>query len=141
MHIYLIRHTTPLVEKGVCYGQADLDVTASFIEEVAAISGHLPDTISRVYSSPLQRCSKLAGYLFPAHAVVHEPDLMEINCGSWELRHWDEIPSEEINPWMDDFVNISIPGGENYVAVFERTTACFRRIAAEGGNAAIVTHG
>ena len=60
MEIYLIRHTTPAVGKGICYGQTDLDITDSFKEEVAAIIPHLPDNIQTVFSSPLQRCKKLA---------------------------------------------------------------------------------
>lgn len=86
MEIYLIRHTTPAVEKGVCYGQSDLDVTDSFIAEAMAIKPHLPEHIEQVHSSPLQRCSKLAQYLFPMHAHTHHDDLMEINCGHWELK-------------------------------------------------------
>ena len=32
MEIYLIRHTSPLVEKGVCYGQADLALNLDLFE-------------------------------------------------------------------------------------------------------------
>lgn len=32
MDIYLIRHTTPAIAKGICYGQTDLDVTANFLQ-------------------------------------------------------------------------------------------------------------
>ena len=37
MEIYLIRHTTPKIEKGICYGQADLNVADSFEEEINVI--------------------------------------------------------------------------------------------------------
>ena len=30
MEIFLIRHTTPKIEKGICYGQTDLDITTTF---------------------------------------------------------------------------------------------------------------
>ena len=36
MKIYLIRHTQPDVEKGICYGSSDLDVAATFEAEAAA---------------------------------------------------------------------------------------------------------
>lgn len=137
----MIRHTTPLIEKGTCYGQADIDVTHSFSEEAAIIRQHLPEGLQAVYSSPLQRCSKLAELLFPEHAIQYEPDLMEICCGEWELLSWDDIPREVVDPWMNDFVNVSIPGGESYVQVFERVSRVFESVAASGGNAAIVTHG
>lgn len=139
--IYLIRHTTPLVEKGTCYGQADLDVTESFYDEAALIKEHLPDTIQAVYASPLQRCSKLAQHLFPSHNISFHDDLKEIHCGEWELRKWDDIPQELVQPWMSDFVNVRIPGGESYLDLFARTTTIFQTIAAKNETAAIVSHG
>ncbi len=141
MSIYLIRHTTPLIEKGLCYGQLDIDVTDSFHEEAELIKNALPEEIEQVYSSPLIRCHKLAGYLFPGHEISLEPSLMELACGEWEGIHWDAIPSEAIDPWMKDFVNICIPGGESYVQMHKRVTECFTRIAEGPKPVAIVTHG
>ena len=139
--IYLIRHTTPLVGKGTCYGQADLDVTESFLEEAALIKEHLPATIKAVYASPLQRCSKLAQHLFPSHNISFHDDLKEIHCGEWELLKWDDIPQELVKPWMNDFVNVRIPGGESYLDLFARTTNIFQTIAEKNETAAIVSHG
>ena len=100
MSIYLIRHTTPLIEKGICYGQLDIDVTDSFQEEATGIQHVLPAGIEQVYSSPLIRCQKLASYLFPNYAISLEPDLMELACGEWEGIHWDAIPfCERMHTW------------------------------------------
>lgn len=141
MSIYVIRHTTPLIEKGTCYGQADIGVTEGFAEEAAIIRQIVPHNLQTVYSSPLQRCSRLAAHLFPEHAIRYDHDLKEINCGEWELLRWDDIPREVVDPWMNDFVNVCIPGGESYVQVFDRVSRCFEQVAARGGDAAIVTHG
>jgi alpha-ribazole phosphatase len=141
MEIFLIRHTTPLVEKGTCYGQADLDVTDSFETELSFIQPHLPTTISKVYASPLQRCSKLAEKLFPAHEISFHHELKEISCGEWELQKWDEIPQDILMPWMNDFVNVRIPGGESYMDLYARTSAFFQQIVSDNTSAAIVTHG
>lgn len=141
MEIYLIRHTTPAVEKGTCYGQADLDVTESFLDEAALIKEYLPESIKSVYASPLQRCSKLAEHLFPSYNISFHNDLKEINCGEWELRKWDDIPQELVMPWMNDFVNVRIPGGESYLDLFARTTSIFQTIAKKKEHAAIVSHG
>ncbi len=127
--IYLIRHTTPAVAKGICYGQTDLDVTESFLEEAQLIKKVLPAHIAAVYSSPLQRCARLAEHLFPGQTVQLRPDLMELHCGSWEMQPWDELPKEEIDPWMADFVNIAVPGGESYLDLHGRVTSCFTAIA------------
>lgn len=128
MEIYLVRHTTPAVAKGVCYGQADLDVTASFYEEAAIIKQFLPADIRTVYSSPLQRCKRLADHLFTAHTIQLHDSLMEINCGKWELRLWDDIPREEIDAWMKDLIHARIPGGESYQDIFERVIQLFDQI-------------
>lgn len=140
MEIYLVRHTTPAVEKGICYGQADLDITETFKAEAAEIKQLLP-AAATVYSSPLQRCSKLAAYIYNNSPVIYKDDLKELHCGDWELQSWDDIPRHEIDPWMNDFVNVVIPGGESYVQLYERTTTCFTAIAAAKQVAVVFTHG
>lgn len=141
MEIFLIRHTTPAIQTGICYGQTDLDVTASFDEEAAVIKKYLPNTIELIHSSPLLRCSKLAEHLFPEHSISFHDELKELHCGSWEMQHWDAIPKEEIDPWMNDFVNVSTPGGESYIDLYERVSRCFLHIGRQQTPAAIVTHG
>lgn len=141
MEIYLIRHTTPKIEKGICYGQSDLDVTETFKEEVAGIRPFMPQNIGAVYSSPLQRCRKLAEALFPHHPVQLHSDLMELNCGSWEMQPWSEIPKAEIQPWMDDFVNIQVPNGESYLQMHNRVIHRFKDINLQPQPAVIVAHG
>src|SRR5579872_3191150 len=122
MDIYLIRHTTPAVARGICYGQTDLDITDNFHEEAAIIRGFLPAAIGAVYSSPLRRCAKLAAHLFPSHSIQLRDELMEIDCGQWEMRSWDELPGEELDPWMKDFVQMRIPDGESYIDLNQRVT-------------------
>ncbi|MFT3825758.1 MAG: alpha-ribazole phosphatase [Chitinophagaceae bacterium] len=141
MPIYLIRHTAPAVEKGICYGQSDIDVLETFEDEASVISQHIPGNLQHIYTSPLQRCRKLADRLFPATNIIDEPGLKEINCGEWELQHWDAIPKAVIDPWMNDFVNIAIPGGESYIEMHARVTGCFEQITTNHTTAAIVTHG
>jgi alpha-ribazole phosphatase len=141
MSIYLIRHTTPLIDKGICYGQSDIDVTDSFHTEAAIIKEVVPAAMEAVYASPLVRCHKLATHLFPDAVINFEHDLKEIHCGEWELQHWDHIPREVIDPWMNDFVNVCIPGGESYVQVFERVVRCFEQISLSPKPVSVITHG
>jgi alpha-ribazole phosphatase len=141
MEIYLIRHTTPAIAKGTCYGQADLDVTDTFLQEVANTKPFLPANIEAVYSSPLQRCTKLAQALFPKHNIELHNDLMELNCGNWEMQLWDAIPKPEIQPWLDDFVNVQVPNGESYTQLHQRVVNRFQWIAGQARPAVIVAHG
>jgi alpha-ribazole phosphatase len=140
MEIYLIRHTTPDIAKGICYGQADIDVTTTFDAEAALIKTLLPADIRHVHSSPLQRCRKLAEWLFPQTTIQYHDALKEINFGDWELRKWDDIATDDIQPWMNDFVNVQTPNGENYVQLYQRSTHFFNQLK-ESAPIATVTHG
>ena len=139
--IYLIRHTTPDINNGICYGQSDLDVTSSFQDEATIIRQYIPSNIEQVYSSPLQRCRKLAGWLYPDHDLLLDTDLKELHCGDWELKNWNDIAKEELEPWMKDFVNYCVPGGESYTQLYERTVNCFASIIKQKKSTAIFTHG
>ena len=141
MDIYLIRHTAPLVDKGICYGQTDLDVTDSFEAELEQIKPHIPGDIKKVYSSPLQRCLKLATALFPNQPISTHNDLMELNCGNWEMQVWNEIPKPEIQPWLDDFIRVIVPGGESYLQLHDRVIRQFQNICENKETAVIVAHG
>lgn len=146
--IYLIRHTTPDIAKGVCYGRTDIGSTPSLAEEAEVIRQALPNPrhILSVFSSPLQRCSGLARLLFPTHPIQYIDELMEIDCGRWEMKHWDELPPAELDPWMEDFVHVRIPGGESYLDLHERVTGFFTRISdmtahETSGAVMLITHG
>ncbi|MEW7290723.1 alpha-ribazole phosphatase [Aquimarina sp. 2304DJ70-9] len=119
MEIYLVRHTTPNIEKGICYGQSDLGITDSFPSEVEKIHKQIPiEEISRVYSSPLQRCKLLATTF--KKEITFDNRLKELNFGDWELQPWDAIHSNVLDPWMKDFVNVQVPNGESYVMLQQR---------------------
>ncbi|MBW1298094.1 alpha-ribazole phosphatase [Aquimarina litoralis] len=119
MEIYLVRHTTPDIQKGVCYGQSDLDVANTFETEVAEIHTQVPvKEITKVYSSPLKRCKLLAEtFKLP---IAFDTRLIELDFGDWELQKWDEISKETLDPWMEDFVNVQVPNGESYIKLQER---------------------
>lgn len=121
MQIYLVRHTETVCEKGICYGQADVALQLPFEEQFEAIKKQLPPT-AVFYSSPLQRCTVLADYL---SGMNYQTDarLMEMNFGDWEMKAWDAILPEEINPWMNDFVNIKVPNGESFTELYQRVVA------------------
>jgi alpha-ribazole phosphatase len=140
MEIYLIRHTRPNVGQGICYGQTDLNVVDSFEEEAAVIKNCLPDDIVQVYSSPLTRCRRLAENLFQ-QPIQYFDDLMELDCGSWEMQHWDDIPRVQLQPWMENIVHTKVPGGESYHDMFVRVARRYEIIAGAAKPAAIVAHG
>lgn len=122
MEIYLIRHTTPEIERSICYGQADIDLAASFLEEAERTREQIPSDIDAVYCSPAKRCRLLATRLFACHMINYDDRLKELNFGHWELLAWDAIDKTALNTWMEDFVNLPVPGGESYLQLHERVT-------------------
>jgi alpha-ribazole phosphatase len=141
MEIYLIRHTTPDIVKGTCYGQADIGTTGSFTQEAACIQQHVPKGIETVYSSPLRRCRQLAEYLFPQSSVVLDDRLKEIHCGDWEMQLWDEIEKAHLQQWLQDSLNSCMPGGESYVQLYNRVRQFFNSLCVHPQPIAIVSHG
>ena len=140
--ILLIRHTTPEVEKGICYGQLDLDVTANFKQEASdiaqSISGFNPDA---VFSSPLQRCRKLANHLFPNISIDIDERIMEMNFGQWEGQKWEGIERFTMEQWSNDFLNQSPPDGEKFSELLARTNDFFEYLEnSDKKYLAVVTH-
>jgi len=137
MIVYYVRHTTPDIDKGVCYGQADIDVAANFNDEADFLIQKLQNVnIETVLSSPLKRCTKLAAKLNSEYTIVNE--LMELNFGDWELKQWNNISEEETAPWMNDFVTVAVPNGESYLDLFARAIKVYKNIKKD--NTIVVTH-
>lgn len=138
MAVFLIRHTTPEVGQGICYGQTDLLPKDTFVAETAVIKTQVPATPRKIYTSPLKRCRMLAGCLWPGHALYTEDALKELDFGDWENRPWAEIQGPELDAWMKDFVERPAPHGESYRDLHRRVTRWWER--ADTGDSVIVTH-
>ncbi|RKR11197.1 alpha-ribazole phosphatase [Flavobacterium sp. 90] len=122
MEIYLVRHTETVCEKGICYGQSDVDLAEPFDLVFENILSQLPSE-AVIFSSPLKRCVILAEYIgrnIKTISFEKENRLMEMNFGDWELKNWNNIPQEELNPWMEDFVTIKVSNGESFVELHQR---------------------
>ncbi|OXA77298.1 alpha-ribazole phosphatase [Flavobacterium aquidurense] len=125
MEIYLVRHTETACEKGVCYGQSDVDLAKPFDSIFKNILSQLP-TEAIIFSSPLKRCAILAQYIQDnIKTISYEEDkrLMEMDFGDWEMKKWNDIVPEQLNPWMEDFVNVRASNGESFVVLHKRTEA------------------
>ncbi|WP_158563236.1 alpha-ribazole phosphatase family protein [Chitinophaga silvatica] len=139
MEIYLIRHTTPSVDAGFCYGTSDVDVAGSFEEDAARVKGMLTPGQYKVISSPLQRCAKLARYLYGDQFEVDDR-LMEMDFGDWEMKPWDDISRNALDRWALNIVFERIPGGETYEELFNRSKEIFEECLASGEDTVLVTH-
>jgi len=112
MILDLIRHTTPAVEPGVCYGQTDLALSDSFENEAQIVLAKLDTHYDAVISSPLQRCLLLANKI-NANTRSNDERLLEYHFGDWEMKTWAEIQLLDSEQWFDDYVNQPAPNGDS----------------------------
>jgi len=142
VEIYLIRHTAPDIENGICYGQTDIELADSFSEEALYVKGKWSEIFEDavVYTSPLKRCLKLARTL-AQKKPIEDNRLMELNFGDWEMKRWDDIDRVELSEWMDNFLNVRCPHGESYRDLYKRTSSFYEDMINSGHEKIIiVTH-
>lgn len=142
MEIYLIRHTKVDVEQGVCYGQKDVALAASYPEELELVKDNLKGIdFDLIFSSPLSRAKILATDLFGDKPIT-DNRLMELNFGDWEGKAWDEIKDPLLPAWMEDFVNKKCSNGESFILLRDRVLEFWNEVKLKDCNRiAIFTHG
>ena len=139
MEIYLIRHTTPLLTPGLIYGRSEVLLTETFEQEWEVIKQQLPYGFDIVYSSTALRCTELAKRITPDFRTDNR--LTELNFGEWEGKTWDTVDQVQLQLWMDDFVNVTVPGGESMLGMFERVKDFWQELSSISyQKTAVVTH-
>jgi len=140
MLIDLIRHTTPDIDQGICYGQSDLDLIDGYQIEFAEVHAKILTSYDAVISSPLQRCYKLAQTLGTKN-LEQDPRIMEYNFGDWELTPWSEFKSQQAENWMNNFVDQPAPNGDSILTMQARVLDFWRDLSAtQYEKVAVVTH-
>lgn len=133
-----LRHPTPDVEPGTCYGQTDLDIAEighSQIEQA------LKDTprVKHIMASPALRCRRLATLLAERDNVEIRFDerLWEMHMGEFEGMLWKDIDRSKSAVWFKDPFNNRTPGGESFADVQIRVLEALEEATLE---TAIVCH-
>lgn len=142
MEIYLIRHPEVVTGTSICYGHSNVAVLEEslnfLLQKIASL---IPDYQNMVYySSDLNRCTAVTGKL-PGIEVHYSDQLREMNFGEWEMMPWNKIPPVPLKTWMDDFVNVSCPGGESYIQLYQRAISFWKELVKKEHNrVVIITH-
>lgn len=142
MNLYLIRHTKVDVEPRVCYGQTNVDVASTFMDEAQKVKNTIKDIpFDKVYSSPLKRCRKLSNFLFKDE-IIFDDRLMELNFGNWEMKEWDKITDSEYFQWMNNYIETPCLNGESFIDLHQRVGEFVEELKKTNHkNVAIVAHG
>nr|MBA3696405.1 alpha-ribazole phosphatase family protein [Methylotenera sp.] len=132
-------------------GQSDVDVSIKFDEELRVLREKLFNKeFAAIYSSPLQRCHKLAQALsvddtlnFSERNIVLDARLKELHFGDWELSSWDDIPRDIFDPWANDYANLAPPNGETFTQLHLRAKSFVEEVTAhsQGKHILVITHG
>ncbi|WGW03072.1 histidine phosphatase family protein [Tropicibacter oceani] len=138
MAVTLLRHTTPDVTKGTCYGMTDLALADSFAAEAAQVMASLPE-VQVIQSSPLLRCLRLAQHIAARASLEVQvvSDWREMDFGTWEGRAWADLPRQALDDWAADFHGYDGHGGESVAQLFARVQGALARAPRD---ALIVTH-
>ena len=123
------RNDQPLNEKG----QAQAQLAADYAKATF--------NITKVWSSPLQRCaSTAASFDLPVATSDH---LLEIDYGSWEGMLDSEIAARQPERFRNGGISMDPPGGEerSNLPVRARTWIHESKIADEKGDVVLVGHG
>jgi alpha-ribazole phosphatase len=139
MAVFLIRHDKTTAN-GICYGQTDLDADVAYIESAQKVMAQLPAKPAHVYSSPLNRCAKLAHSCYPNQNILFQPELMEVNFGAWEGKPWQQIERAEINRWAQSPTDFQFPNGEHLLAFQQRVEAIYSHVITLPEDTCVFTH-
>jgi len=143
MNVVLIRHLTPLIEPGICYGRLDVPPDPVAFQQASALAAHPAlRGVAQIWTSPSRRCRVLAGTIAATLAVPLTVDsrLSELDFGEWEGRRWDDVERNLLDLWAATPLTFAPPGGESGAALIERVRDFCDGLSGDK-DCAIVSHG
>lgn len=146
MKLWLVRHARPIAADSPCYGRLEIEVDPAQTAELATTLARQLPAGAGLRVSPRQRCEKLAQQLCKARPDLiarTDPDLAEMDFGSWEGQRWDALGAAALEAWVQDFGHHRPGGGENVNDVMHRVAQALQRTRTETpseGHAVWLTH-
>ncbi|MDE2296473.1 MAG: histidine phosphatase family protein [Gammaproteobacteria bacterium] len=139
MDVYLIRHTTPDIDPGICHGRLDAPLRSGVEDRVERLAGALPQA-APITTAASRRCRGLADPLAArlGSTVTVDDRLREMDFGHWEGRPWRTIARAETDAWTRDFWNRAPPEGESYAAMHARVAAVWEALPGRGSDSAVL---
>ena len=123
MTLWIVRHATPLIARGVCYGASDVAADEEHTLRAARALAQALPLGCKVWVSPLQRCRQLADALLDIRPELNpqtDTRLREMDFGTWEGVEWEAIPLAAMQAWTDDFGAHRFGGAESANEVLTR---------------------
>jgi probable phosphoglycerate mutase len=135
--IFFVRHgETALNREGRLQGRIDLELSDRGGEQVTrAAQRFAPDSVARIYTSPLRRAQQTADAIAAVSGAGVEVDdrLLELDYGEWDGKPLSEMRTPRGELWFAD-PTFAPPGGESLVDVTARVEVfCRDRLQPDGG--------
>lgn len=149
MNLYFVRHGETEKNKSKCYyGSLDVELTNNGILQ-AEKAGKLLENIDfdKVYASEKKRAIKTAEILLEnkKYELLTDARINERDFGDFEgkdHKQLEKLYPEEWKQWCEDWKNVSPPGGESYIELYNRVKNYMNDILkSKDENILIVTHG
>ena len=133
-----LRHPTPDVAPGICYGRTDLDIAEVGHEQIENALMKTPK-VGQILSSPAVRCRKLAVSIAERDGltVTYDERLWEMHMGEFEGMAWKDIDRGKSAEWFEDPFNNKTPGGESFADVQNRVMEALQQASLD---TAIICH-
>ncbi|MBQ7485686.1 MAG: histidine phosphatase family protein [Oscillospiraceae bacterium] len=144
MNLTLLRHgVTEGNLRRLYYGKTDLPLCREGEEGLRLLAqrGNYP-TAPRYYVSGLRRTVETLKILYGNVPYETLSDLREIDCGDWEMKHYEELKDDPAYlRWCEDTAHTPCPGGESFQAVQKRALAALTPLLGQDEDAVCITHG
>ena len=144
MKVALIRHPTPLIEPGICYGRLDILVSPSTEEQIRRLTvDPRLHGATHVWTSPARRCQPLASAIALAISVplTVDPRLQELDFGEWEGHPWNAIARPDLDRWAASPLTFAPPGGESGTKLIARIREVQADLLQAQQDCVVVSHG
>ena len=125
MKLWIVRHATPLIASGICYGALDISADETHTRQTASVLAQNLPAQSKVWVSPLKRCMQLAEAVSDMRSELTlriDDRLREMDFGRWEGVAWDAIPLADIQVWNNEFGAHRFGGVESANEVLARVS-------------------
>lgn len=116
---YIGRTDQSLAEEGIAELQ-EIAASDSFLSRLQ------PETVTRIYVSPMKRCQESATILFPKAEQIICEDLREMDFGIFEEKNYKDLEdSREYDEWVKSYCTSKIPDGEDKAGFSRRSCDAF----------------
>lgn len=125
-------------------GWSDLPADLSDTAQLERLSAYLPEDAVVISSDLIRAADTATAIQKNRKRLSHDPNLREINFGTWELRRWAEIDAKDpqrIRAYWETPGEVRPPDGESWNEVCNRVNSAVDQLISDHSGKAIIIVG